>query len=223
MIGQWQQRWRAYRNQQAAFVPFYRQWPLPLQQDYRQLPLLALDLELTGLTPQQDQIIAIGAVAIDGGTIDMASAIHVTVAIEGSVGDSAVVHGIRDHDLQQAVPLPQALAQLLPLLSGRLLVCHHAPLDLAFLQQAFRQVYGQSLPLLAVDTLAIERRRLVRQSQPVGSTQLQLAQCRHRYQLPAYSQHHALVDAIACAELLLAQASVIAGPQSLSAAALLRY
>ncbi|QIZ76859.1 3'-5' exonuclease [Ferrimonas lipolytica] len=222
MIANLNSRWRALRSKQPLYQSFYRHRPLPLHLDYRQLPMLALDLELTGLTVGEDQIVEIGAVAIDNGKIDMATALDVAVTIDGSVGDSATIHGIRDVDLATAVSLKTALISLLPLLQGRVLVCHHAPLDLAFLAKGYHDCLGESLPLVAIDTLLIERGRLARQSQPMGSSELQLNHCRMRYQLPSYDGHHALCDAIACAELLLAQAAQISGRGRLPGKALLR-
>ncbi|WP_028116856.1 exonuclease domain-containing protein [Ferrimonas senticii] len=200
----WQHRFGLWRAPKAL-QPYFEQFPIRLNQSLAQTPLLALDLELTGLNPAADQIVSVAAVPMDQGQLRLGQCLHQAVTIAQSVGHSATIHGLRDLDLAQGQPLPQVLEALLPMLCGRVLVCHHAPLDVAFLRRAFAKVYGWPLPLLVLDTLAIERQRLARQSQPLKKPLLQLAACRQRYHLPAYADHCALTDAIACGELLLAQ------------------
>ena len=58
-----------------------------------------------------------------------------------------------------------------------------------------------------VDTLAIELQLRSHEHDPEGA--LRLHACRERYQLPRYRGHNAAVDALACGELLLAQATRI--------------
>jgi len=71
-----------------------------------------------------------------------------------------------------------------------------------------------SCPLLFsyVDTMAIANKRIHLQGKALG---LRLAQCRERYGLPAGSQHDALADAQATAELFLAQASYLGKQENL--------
>ena len=73
---------------------------------------MAIDLEMTGLDPKIDQIISIGIVPIYQGRIILAKAQHIKVAINGSVGSSAVIHGIVDHQLDQAITIDEALTWL---------------------------------------------------------------------------------------------------------------
>lgn len=205
-----------WRNKVPQFEAFYEAGGPRSGADYREQPMLALDLELTGLDVRQDAILSIAAVPIIGGRLVLAQSWHQLVSIDGGVGQSATIHGIHDRHLTDAQPLEQALLALLPQLAGRVLVCHHGGLDLGFLQAGFLHHFGQGLPLKVIDTLKIEQRRLERQGTVLKADSLRLAQCRRRYGLPDYPGHHALVDAIACGELLLAQASALAGRRPLS-------
>ncbi|MBY6188532.1 3'-5' exonuclease [Marinobacter hydrocarbonoclasticus] len=210
-----------WRNSVEAFSPFFDAGSPRGAQDYREIEMLALDLELTGLDVKQDAILSIACVPIIGGRLVLAEAWHQLVNIDGGVGQSATIHGIHDRHLEGAMSLKQALSELLPRLSGRVLVCHHGGLDLGFLQSGLQAHFGQGLPLDVVDTLQIEQRRLQRQGTILKADTLKLAQCRRRYGLPDYPGHNALTDAIACGELLLAQASALAGRGRLSLAELL--
>lgn len=53
------------------------------------------------------------------------------------------------------------------------------------------------------DTFAMERRHMERMGTYPRGEDLRLARVHQRYSLPAYSNHNALTDAIACAELYL--------------------
>ncbi|MBW8190493.1 3'-5' exonuclease [Neiella marina] len=179
--------------------------PSDFSRPISQQPMLAADLELTGLNPKHHQIVSAGFVVMDNLTVAAGKALQRLVKIDGGVGDSATIHHLTDADLASALPLTQVLEQLLEALTGRVLVCHHAPLDTAFLQQAFQQCFGMHIPLLVIDTQTIEKRIQERAAPMVPLHRLRLHHCRANYGLPVASGHQALTDAIACAELLMAQ------------------
>jgi DNA polymerase-3 subunit epsilon len=90
--------------------------------------------------------------------------------------------------------------------AGAVLVFHNAALDLAYLNRSSERYFSAPLLLPTVDTLALEHARLSRQGRVVKPGDLRLHACRNRYNLPAYPVHNALSDALATAELLIAQA-----------------
>ncbi|MBV7315524.1 3'-5' exonuclease [Shewanella sp. NIFS-20-20] len=162
-------------------------------------------MEMTGLDASNDHIVSIGWVAIDGGKINLTRAGSCVLNVAGDVGQSACIHGIVDQDTERGLELARGLELFMEAAIGRVLVAHHSPLDLAFLQQHGGAIWGESLALRAIDTLALEQRRLQLAQQSIGSGALRLDACRQRYGLPVYPAHSAFVDALACAELLLAQ------------------
>ncbi len=172
------------------------------------IPLLAVDVETTGLDPDRDRVVAVGWVPVDGLAIDLAGARRRIVATRMGVGESATVHGLTD-DAVAAGEIPiQVLEELLGVLSGRVLLAHHASIELGFLDAACRRAYGAPFVGSSVDTLALQRRVLadkidVRPEPNPGSLRLWAA--RERYGLPRYRAHEPLTDALACAELYLAQ------------------
>lgn len=205
----------------------YQQALLPLLNlTIKEAPLLALDLEMTGLDPKIDQIISIGLIAIINGQIKLNKGRYKLIKINGSVGQSATIHGLVDEDLQQALPLDEALRWLLKEATGSILVAHHAPLDMSFIEQALLKqndiANNKKCHLYAIDTLRIEQQRLLRKQPLIKEGELRLANCRERYHLPHYDAHNAFVDALSCAELLLAQVSKMGGLDKIKVSDLIR-
>jgi len=172
------------------------------------LEFLVADLEMTGLDPKTDKILSIGTTLIKAKEIDHSNATHQLVFQDNAdLTVSAPIHRIFNQDVAQGVPLEQALNEFLSQLSGRVLVLHHATLDKGFLDAALTDLYATGLVCRTIDTMQIERRRLKYQGREAH--QINLASCRQRYRLPAYTAHNAAIDALATAELLLAQLSHI--------------
>jgi DNA polymerase-3 subunit epsilon len=188
--------------------------------DYRQAELLAVDLELSALLPAEGEILSIGYVPIRNGAVFPGEGKHLLLCSSSGVGQSAAIHGIHDRDLEDAMSPAAALSQWLAEQAGRPLVAHQARLDLRFLQRYCVTLFGAAVPLRVIDTMQMEKRRLERTTTPVGRGGLRLDACRRRYNLPHYKSHHALADAVATAELFLAQASNMAGDKPLPLGAL---
>lgn len=172
-------------------------------------PLLAIDLEMTGLDSVKDTIVSIGWVPIDHGAIDLAGASEVGVKPDPtcSVGHSATIHGIRDCDRTGGLASAEALGCLLQALAGRIAVFHHAPLDTAFLNRALKTELGVGWRIPWIDTLDWFRRRQANRDHDDPGTSTRLEAVRESFGLDARSSHNALDDAISCAEVALVLAA----------------
>jgi DNA polymerase-3 subunit epsilon len=212
-VNPWQ-RVRLARARRASRLPLQQrlleQASLPSPRaPVRDLELVALDFETTGLDAQRDHVVAAGWVRIVGGRVALASAreMHVRPDRPEGVGQSATIHGIVDSDLDDAVSPGALVEALLTDLGGRIVVAHAATIERAFLERLLRDLGGVPVPNTFLDTMSIER-RLLEAGGVHGAerqTDLSLDACRRRRGLPAHTQHSAAADALACAELLLAQ------------------
>lgn len=200
-------RWQARQlrgRPTAAPLLAYLDSPLP----DRQLPwsaanYLALDLETTGGDPERDDILSFGWVALDGPEIRLSSATHQLVRPRRALNEASVVlHRITDDRAAEGRPLRAVLQDFLAALPGRVLIAHYSPTELGFIDAACRACFGGAFLPPVVDTLDLACREPV--PHPAGS--LRLPALRARYHLPRYPLHHALSDALAAAELFLAQA-----------------
>ncbi|MCL1051796.1 3'-5' exonuclease [Shewanella abyssi] len=215
-------RWRTLKTSNRTIKHYYRSVLGNLSKPLLQIPLMAIDLEMTGLDPKFDQILSIGLVPIHNGMLQLGKAQHKLVSIDGSVGDSAVIHGIVDRQLATAISAKEAMVWFLSQTQGHVLVAHHAPLDMCFLKAEILRSLGEKMSFVAIDTMSLERSRLLRQHEVLKEGSLRLDACRRRYGLPVYAAHNATVDALACGELLLAQMVAIAGKDDLNLFDLLR-
>lgn len=172
------------------------------------VPLLAVDVETTGLDPRKDRLLSVGWVPVDGRTVDLSGAGEVvlsgTVTDAGGVGESATLHGLTDDALAAGIPAAEALQGFLAALEGRALLAHFAVMETGFLGAACRAELGVRLDVPVVDTLDLERRHMERMGTYPRGEDLRLARVRTRYGLPYYGNHRASTDALACAELYLA-------------------
>ena len=161
----------------------------------------ALDTEATGLDVESARIVT-ACLGVSWGPGDWEPRewqINPGVPIPA---EASVVHGIRDADVADWTPAPEALASLRVEVDamaddGVPIVGHNLVYDLTLLDREFRRHLGQGLPdgLLVLDTLVIWR-RLERET---GSRRLSQLAERHGIVFPA---HDATADALASLRLL---------------------
>lgn len=202
----WRRRRLAERCRPSPLQDYLRV-PMPdSHRDCRLISFLALDFETTGLDANKDQILSMGWVTMEGLDIQLHTARHLGVKATQAIPEaSAVIHRITDDQAAQGLELAEALGTLLHALQGRVLLAHHAGIELGFLERACRQVYGQGCLVPAVDTLQLAHAELSRRQEPLRQDSLRLGNLRQRYNLPVYRGHDALNDALAAAELFAAQ------------------
>ena len=184
--------------------------------EWRAAEYLAIDLETTGLDQRKDAILSVGHVALRGGRIELASADHRVVRIAGNIpAASAVIHQITDDQAALGEDLAVVLADLLKVLAGKVLIAHFARVETGFIGMACRQVYGVGLAVPVVDTQVLAQRQFERRQIAYKGSDLRLHALGERYNLPRYAAHNALYDALAAAELFLAQAGNLSDGRNL--------
>lgn len=205
-------RW-ALRKAPAGPMRDYLETPFPSPStDIREVALLAIDLETTGLDPKRDDILSVGYVAMQGSRIALGSARHRLVRTARAIPEaSAIIHQITDDQAAQGGLLDDVLAELLQALAGKVMIAHHASVEKGFLGDACQRVYDVGLAVPVIDTQALAKRTFERRHIAFKSSDLRLHALSERFNLPRYGAHNALSDALAAAELFLAQASHLGG------------
>ena len=181
--------------------------PPPSRTPVSEIDFLAVDVETTGLDPQNDHVIAIGWVPVTALRVVLAGAREVVVRPPhgAGVGQSARLHRLTDDALAEAPTVDGVLPELLAELRGRVLLAHHAPIELDFLGRAAQEAFGDPPPFTAVDTLALHHQFVLGEHGEIRPGALRLDEARRHFGLPRYRAHRAVTDAVATGELLLAQ------------------
>jgi DNA polymerase III subunit epsilon len=173
---------------------------------WRQARWCALDFEMTGLDPTDDEIISFGAVPIEGGRLQLRSTVAGLARPSRQIGEASIpVHGIRDIDLRAAPPLAAGIGPLLEAMAGRVLIFHSAAIDRPFLRQALRQK-GMRLRNPFVDTEVLGRLWLYERDGYLHR-RLSLGELASALELPADRPHDSLGDALTTAQVFIALAT----------------
>ncbi len=216
----WRLRLRRLMYQRRiAGTALQRCWQAPLpstSSDWREVSFLVADAEMSSLDANTGELLSVGWVVVEQGGIMLGSAQHHLIKAENSVGQSATIHNLRDHDLLDADTKDRVLGEFLQVAAGKVLVFHNAALDMAFLNKISRREFDAPIMMPVVDTLLQEEKLLRRRDQPIKPGELRLQACRDRYGLPHFHGHNALLDALSTAELLIALASRRSAGQSLT-------
>ncbi|WP_119394739.1 3'-5' exonuclease [Salinibius halmophilus] len=173
--------------------------------------MVALDIETTGLNSQEHGITSIGLVPFSLQRIQLNEAKHWLVKPRKPLAeDSITIHQITHSDLADAPDFSEVFDELLQALQGKLVVAHFHKIERQFLRHTVRNRFDEDWLFPMLDTMQIEA-NLHRQPRWKPSqwfrrqASIRLADARQRYQLPAYRNHNAMLDALATAELLQAQ------------------
>lgn len=171
-----------------------------------ELPILAVDFETTGLDAKADKLLSVGFVALDQEQIKLNSSYHQIIKTKAQLEESnVIIHQITDAQKEQGQPLGTVVEVLLKALAGKVMLVHFARIERQFLQQACLELYGFKPDFPMIDTLVVAKRQLDKRDVSYDPSELRLSKLRHQFQLPDHHGHDALNDAVATAELLLAQ------------------
>ncbi|APX92156.1 DNA polymerase III subunit epsilon [Halomonas sp. 1513] len=204
---------RADEARDPRVAEFFATSQLAPETPIAEAPLVAMDMETTGLDERRHAILSIGLVPFSLSRIRLAERRYWLVRPPRPlVRQSVAFHRITDSEIEHAPDLDEILDELLAALAGRLVVVHYRHIERPFLDAAVKSRRDESLRFPVIDTMSLEA-RIHRQSlwarfrrwmgrPPVS---IRLHNSRERYGLPPYQGHHALIDALATAELLQAQ------------------
>lgn len=172
--------------------------------------IVALDFETTGLDKDKDCVISAGLVDIVNFGINLKSATHQLISCDTQLPEeSVVIHQITDNELVNGDNVETVLPYLLSRLSGKVLLAHHASVELFFMNKMCQEVYASDFLIPVIDTQYLAKRSFDRKNINYKGNDLRLFNLRKSFNMPAYKAHNALMDAVATAELFLVMANTI--------------
>ena len=181
----------------AGFVdPFTKKTPLD------DLEFVVFDTETTGLNPDKDLMLSIGALRIKQNRILVEETLEVFLRQDYiPVGESIGVHGILPHGTEEKVSEKAALDAFLQYAGGSVLVGHHVRFDIRMVDRALARFGKFKLKNYYVDT----GRLAVRVEPQLGKIPgaLSLDRLADRFGIPAADRHTAAGDAYITAILFM--------------------
>lgn len=212
----WKQIW-PFGKQQLPNTPLWNAYQDALQEQpqrsslIRDVRFVVVDTETTGLRPDKDQILSIGAVAVQNQQIwvaDRFEAFMPQEAVAPSEGrDAVAVHGILGKHANKEQASTEILSQLLAYLGGSVFVAHHAAFDYQILQAAFRRHLNGHISNFVLDTVTLARRlddpSRSKVMGPRDAKQYGLDPLCQRFHIPVEARHTASGDALLTAILLV--------------------
>jgi DNA polymerase-3 subunit epsilon len=176
-----------------------------LKLNWREVNYCVIDLETTGLDLKNDEIISIGAVQIQSGRVISEANYYQQVRPKQIPSPSSIqIHGIRPVDLEGAPSIGEVLPEFAERIRGRVVVAHAAWVENAFLKDYLQDLHVD-LSWRLIDTAG-----LARISNAVNEDldhEPSLEHLARSLDLPVYSPHHALGDALTTAIIFLALAT----------------
>lgn len=171
----------------------------------RDLTFVVFDSETTGLDPQKDAVVQLGAVRVVNGKV-IAAEVFETLVDPGRPipASSTKVHHISDEMVVGAPAFPQARADFHAFARDAVIVAHNAPFDMAFLHGCAED-RGLQFDHPILDTVHLSAVVFG------GSAEHTLDAISDRLgvSIPAERRHTALGDAMATAQVLVAMLPIL--------------
>ena len=176
-----------------------------LNVNWRSVNYCVIDLETTGLDFKKDEIISMGAVQIASGRIIAEANYYREVRPKQIPSPSSIrIHGIRAVDLESAPPIEVVLPEFAERLRGRVVVAHAAWVENAFLKDHLQEL-NLDFSKRMIDTAGLAR--ICNTVDVDFDHEPSLEHLAKTLDLPVYSPHHALGDALTTAIIFLALAT----------------
>ena len=167
-----------------------------------QIPFVVLDTETTGLNPERDRILSIGALRLLDGRIQVREALELYLQQEHFNSDSVPIHGILRDDIHARVPEAEALRQLVAYIGDAVIVGHHISFDMAVLHRAMMRHGVKPPDNPCLDTGLLYRKTLLKTPLLRKKEFYTLDDLARRFDLPCTDRHTALGDAFLTAMAL---------------------
>jgi len=197
------------RPRQPAFIGDYLErtsWKLRKQKSFEQVPLVALDTETSGFTIGRDRMLSVAVIGMDWSRIKLETRVEWLVYQPNmAVNKATEIHGILPSDTLSGTPEKQMLENLLPLLSGAIVIGHQIWFDALMLNEALRRNFGIPFrnPIIDVGPMAMNELQPFRKSGYANQKPPSLEDLCAHFGLPIHDRHTAEGDAFLAAELFL--------------------
>lgn len=187
-----------YRDQTSRSVP--RRIPI------EELRLVALDTECSGFSVGRDRLLTVSVIEIGLNYIQLDTCVEWLVYQPNIVANKATeIHGILPSEILEGIPEKQMLTELIPRISGTIVVGHQIWFDANMLNEAFRRNFGVPFrnPTIDVGVMAMNELQPFRRSGYINQRPPTLEDLCAHFGLPLCDRHTAEGDAYLAAQIFL--------------------
>ena len=165
--------------------------------------IIVYDTETTGLNPKKDEILSIGAVKVKNNKILISKKFEIFVKPNRNINEESIkIHHIRNIDLENGKNPQDALEDFLYFIGNRTLVGYYLEFDVKMINKYLLPTIGIKLPNQQVEVSQIYHKKK-RRSIPDGRIDLRFDSIMKDLNLPIFSKHDALSDAIMTAMMYI--------------------
>ncbi|TMM45308.1 exonuclease domain-containing protein [Colwellia ponticola] len=209
LMGYEAQRKRLLKTAPEGALRDFLSVPFPdIHTSIEKVDILSVDFETTGLDAKKDKLLSVGFIPFKRQQMSLSDCYHQIINTQAQLEESnVIIHHITDSQKDRGKALRIVVEALLTALAGKVMLVHFARIEKQFLTQACYELYGMAPVFPMIDTLVLAKRRLDKRDVSYDPSELRLTNLRHKLQLPEHNAHNALNDAIATAELFMAQMS----------------
>lgn len=166
------------------------------------IPFVVLDTETTGLNPERDRILSIGALRLKGGRVVVRDGLELYLHQDHFDSHAVKIHGILREDTHSRIAEAEALERLVTYIGDDVIVGHHISFDRAVLQRALVRHGLGPLRNPCLDTGLLYRKTLLKTPLLRKKDFYSLDDLARRFDLPCADRHTALGDAFLTAMAL---------------------
>ena len=168
--------------------------------------LVALDTEASGFEVGKDRLLSIAVIEIEHNQIQLDQCVEWLVYQSGMVANQATeIHGILPSDTLKGQPETDVLEELLPRISGALVIGHQIWFDALMLNDALRRNFGIGFrnPTIDVGLMAMNELQPFRKTGYINQRPPNIEDLCAHLGLPMTERHTAEGDAYMAAEIFL--------------------
>lgn len=159
---------------------------------------VVFDCETTGLNPEKDRILSIGAVVVEQNAIQVQQTFEYYIKQDVFNKETVAIHGLRKDEIYQ-VTEEQAILDFLDYIQNAILVGHHVNFDIEMINQALKRLEAGKLKNDNMDTNAMYKKYKYLQEDQNSS----LDELAKIFKIKSSDRHTAVGDAFITSQLFI--------------------
>lgn len=158
--------------------------------------IVVYDTETTGLDPNKDEILSIGAIKVKGNKILTSEKFEIFIKPSKDINEESIkIHKIRNIDLQNGSEPNEAINKFLHFIGSRPLVGYYLEFDIKMINKYLQPYLGIKLPNKQIEVSRIYHDKKIKFI-PDGHIDLRFESIMKDLGLPIFGKHDAINDAI---------------------------